>query len=313
MKKIPTLIVCVTILSITLFFQNKITDFFISMFDMKYDVQYEVNQVESFEYVAKVNDFTPYSKKDIQNIFYTLVSTGREYFTFYCPSEYENCVTDVTDFSQNQELLTHINNYIHPFYSFSEIKTTVYESGSVQMQVYFLYSESMITRINQYLDAFIEEHKLLEKTDRDKIRYVHDYIINNAKYDVERNETKDSPYQSYLAIGALFEGYATCNGYTDAMSMFLYRFGIKNYKIATDMMNQELEIGHVWNAVYLDNKWLHLDLTWDDPVTNTGEDVLQHKYFLITDEELVKLDNQDIKILEHIYPKHIYLEFKKTV
>ena len=36
-------------------------------------------------------------------------------------------------------------------------------------------------------------------------------------------------------------------------------FGIKNYKIASS--------NHVWNYVYIENNWYHLDLTWDEKNT----------------------------------------------
>ena len=43
------------------------------------------------------------------------------------------------------------------------------------------------------------------------------------------------------------------------MSIYLNTLGIKNYKVASDT--------HVWNVAYINNKWLHIDLTWDDPVS----------------------------------------------
>ena len=52
--------------------------------------------------------------------------------------------------------------------------------------------------------------------------------------------------------------------------------------------------------------WLHLDLTWDDPVTSTGEDVVDYDYFLVTSEELNKLENE-----QHTFDESIYLELKE--
>ena len=58
------------------------------------------------------------------------------------------------------------------------------------------------------------------------------------------------------------------------MAIFLNSLGVKNYKIATE--------NHIWNAVYIDNNWYHLDLTWDDPVTkDSAVDTLSHKFFMI--------------------------------
>ena len=85
------------------------------------------------------------------------------------------------------------------------------------------------------------------------------------------------------------------------MSIFLNRFNINNYKIASEE--------HIWNLVYLNNNWLHLDLTWDDPVSNDGKDYLFHTYFLKTTEEVKDADDGETVIEEHNFNSLYYLEF----
>ena len=87
-----------------------------------------------------------------------------------------------------------------------------------------------------------------------------------------------------------------------ALYEVLTKFNIPNYKISSD--------NHVWNAVYLNGTWLHLDVTWDDPTTNTGEDMLLHDYFLIDDSSLFTYD--DVNLREHTYNYDVFLEFKKA-
>ena len=136
-------------------------------------------------------------------------------------------------------------------------------------------------------------------SDEEKIKAIHDYIINNTKYDEERaNIVKSGTYDTLLhssntAYGALFNGKAICGGYTDTMALFLDKLGFKNYKISTN--------SHIWNVVYINGTWKHLDLTWDDPVTNTGKDILEYNFFLISDEEL---ENKNTS--QHNYDKSIY-------
>jgi hypothetical protein len=81
------------------------------------------------------------------------------------------------------------------------------------------------------------------------------------------------------------------------MELFLERMHIKSYKISSDK--------HVWNAVYLDGYWYHLDLTWDDPVTSDHQDLLEHEFFLINDQKLHELEQT-----EHVYDYSIYSELK---
>ena len=62
----------------------------------------------------------------------------------------------------------------------------------------------------------------------------------------------------------------------------------------------------------IDNEWLHLDLTWDDPVSNDGKDYLYHKYFLVSTEEMMEADSGSVKVEEHNFNKSIYQEFMIT-
>lgn len=262
-----------------------------------------------FSYVQNTTNYMPFGYNDILNIFFSLTNLRVENFTFYCPSEYKDCIEDVENIIDNKETLSYINYFVSPFNNFKDIKTKLYTSGQVDVTINYLYTEEEMTKINKQVDKIMNEVIDSSMSDYNKIKAIHDYIINNTKYDVERNINKDSPYLSYKAYGPLIEGYATCNGYTDAMAIFLDKLGIKNFKIATEL-SQIDEIGHVWNAVYINGKWLHLDLTWDDPVSDNGIDYLQHKYFLITDEELVNTDSGTVVIKDHIYNRSIYPEMK---
>lgn len=292
---------------------NKISSFLVNTLEENPKIIKENKSIyalnESFEFVSSTTDFTPLSKQDLKNIIYTTVDSGWNNFTFYCPNEYSKCVKDIMDITNDQEILTHLNNFVSPYNSFSNIKTTISDSGEITLNIKYLYTDDKINAINKKIDEVLKNNINDSMDDYEKIKVIHDYIINNAKYDVKRNNENISQYNSYIAYGPLIEGYATCNGYTDAMALFLNKLGYKNFKIATTPDDKNLT-GHIWNAVYLNNKWLHLDVTWDDPVSEDGKDYLLHKYFLITDEELKKADEGKVVVTEHNYLKNIYSEFK---
>lgn len=266
---------------------------------------------DTYQFVKNTDDFIPLSKGDIKNIFYTIVNSGWKKFIFYCPSEYTECLNDVKDMSQNQDLLTHLNNYVHPFNGFSNVKTIISETREITVFIDYFYTEDEIKAINDKVDEILKKQINNSMSTEDKIKAIHDYIINTTKYDVSRNNDGKSPYHSYTAYGPLLEGYATCNGYTDAMALFLIKLNIPNFKVAMTPEDDENVDGHVWNAVYLNNNWYHLDLTWDDPVSNDGKDYLQHKYFLITTKELKEIDSGDVPVLEHHFKTSIYPELKE--
>ena len=253
----------------------------------------------NFEFVKQTEDYTPYSYQELLNIIYSMLNNGWEKFTFYCPKEYSDCLDDIETISQDNVLLTHINNFVHPFNNFENIVTSYYESGEVSIEIEKLYSQDDIDRINKRVDELIAKLITADMDDTTKIKTIHDYIINTTKYDQVRNETNESPYHSNTAIGPLFEGYAICSGYSDAMELFLEKFGIKSFKVASSL--------HIWNSIYLNGSWKQLDLTWDDPITSTNEDYLYYKYFLVDASTLSTLDTETN---QHDYDKSVYLELK---
>ena len=260
----------------------------------------EYKKTDNFMFVNPSVTYKPYSYNELKNIFYSVINNGWKRFTFFCPEEYSECINDVKKISGDNILLTHINNYAHPFNNYYNIKTTYYENGEVTLHIGHLYKEAEIAAINHKVDTIIAEIITPDMDDEAKIRTVHDYIINNTKYDQEKNNNGTSQYNSNSAYGLFFEGYAICSGYADAMAIFLNKFGIKNYKVASAT--------HVWNAVYLNEEWFHIDLTWDDPVSDDNSDNLWHKYLLIKTETFKSLDTENGE--DHIFNHTIYLELK---
>lgn len=305
---------CLGLLGFTIFHLDTITDKIAETLEKNPRVVLEnsnsYKKDDDFVFVQNTSDFVPLSYNDLLNIYYTITNNGFNTFTFYCPSEYKDCLNDVEKISNDPETLTNINNFVHPYNGFSNVRTVISESGEINITINYLYTEEEILKINAKVDEIYEEIINDSMDAYEKIKTIHDYIINHTKYDVERNVSDVSQFTSYKAYGPLLEGYATCNGYTDAMALFLTKMGIKNFKVATELMQTDAS-GHVWNALYLNDKWLHLDLTWDDPVSDDGKDYLQHKYFLISSEDLEKADVGEVIVKDHLFNKRIYPELKK--
>lgn len=255
--------------------------------------EYKKNNT-TYEYVKEVNSYIPSKYDDIKNIIYTVLNNGFEEFTFYCPTSYTNCIDDVTEITNNEEKLSNINNYVSPFNSFKTIETTYSSDGEVTLVIHKLYDDNTIKDVNNKTDEIISKIITNDMSNEDKIKAVHDYVINNTKYDSEKigGVTK---YKSNTAYGALLQGYAICSGYADTMAIFLDKLGFENYKIASSK--------HVWNLVKINDEWKHLDLTFDDPVTSSGEDMLLTDYFLISTAQVKEKDN-----VEHYFDDKIYIE-----
>lgn len=235
-----------------------------------------------FTFVQNTDDFSPNNYQDILNIFYTVINSGNNTFTFYCPAEYESCTDDIKLLANDQDTLSDINNYVHPFNSFSHIETEYDTLGKVTINIIKSYKDEEITLINERIDALSKELISNNLTQEDNIRTIHDYIINHTKYDSDRSDNNIINYKSDIAYGPLFEGYALCGGYSDLMELFLEKMNIKSFKVSSEK--------HVWNAIQLGNNWYHLDLTWDDPVAMDGNDYLDYNYFLIDTNNLLNIE-----------------------
>ena len=310
MKKLLVPIICLFCILVVLLNIDVITDklmFFLNQTTTNtIEIKNDYYKSSNYIFISNTENFTPYGIEDILNIMYTIINSGTTNFTFYCPKEYSNCVNDMKEITKDKTLLTHLNNFVHPFNSFSSVEASISDSGEIIIKVNYLYTEEEKSKINTEVDKIINNIITDDITeDYDKIKVIHDYIINNTKYDLENSEEK----KSYKAYGPLFNHVATCNGYTDLMAIFLTKMGYDNYKVATTEEASDRTEGHVWNAVNVNDEWLHLDLTWDDPVSSDGENYLYHKYFLIDTEELRTAD-ANITSKDHIFDESIYSELK---
>lgn len=308
-RRILTLLVCAVITGFVIVNLNTITNYIAEFFYSTPSIaKIEKNRFakeQDYEFVQISHDFVPYNYQELLNIFYTVLDAGYETFTFYCPSEYEDCINDVQKISDpdNVELLTTIGNYVSPYNNFTSLEVVYDRAGEITINVTHLYSEQDILNITNEIDSIWKRIVTKDMKTQDIIYAFHDYIINKTRYDENyEKELKDGitpTHQASKANGPLFEGYAICSGYTDAMAILLDKLSVKNFKVASNT--------HVWNVVNLDGSWKHIDLTWDDPLSQEDHTVnyLQHKFYLI---DTPTLEQYDIK--DHTFNKSIYLELK---
>lgn len=259
-------------------------------------VKNEYYKKDNYKFVKNTDNFRPKSKEELYDIYYTVINSGMKKFSFYCSTKYENCVNDIKELAADRVLLSNINNFVHPYNSFSNIETEYNSYGKVTIKLKHTYSKNQINEINTKVKEIENElFKNKKLSDVEKINLIHDYIINNTVYDSDRSDLNITKYKSDIAYGPLFEGYAICGGYSDLMAIFLTNLKIKNYKVSTDK--------HVWNVALINGNWLHLDLTWDDPITNDGSNIIDHKFLLINTKQL--LENEKT---QHNFNTNIYKE-----
>ena len=84
-----------------------------------------------FQFVQETDDFDVKSKQDILNVLYTILNNGLDEFTFYCSQNYSSCVDDFKEISQDQVLLSTINNMVSPFNSYDKVSFTIAAYGKI--------------------------------------------------------------------------------------------------------------------------------------------------------------------------------------
>ena len=263
------------------------------------DTEVNFNNYE-FGFVKETNDFHVKNRQGILNVIYTVLNHGISDFTFYCDKSYDGCLDELENISRDQVLLSTINNFVSPYNSYERVYFKITTYGEFNMTTDKLYSDEEIRKIESKIAEFETTNIKDNMNVRDKIKAFHDYLINNSVYDKERakaieNGNDSENNNSHKATGPLIDGIALCSGYSDAMKIYLDKLGVPNYKISNS--------NHIWNLVYLNGEWLHLDLTWDDPVTTDGSNILLHRFFLITTDELMKLDKNGHDFNSIYYPE----------
>lgn len=288
----------ITFITICMFFRTDISFILTSRsVERKYGQTQENSYFieDYFNYIDNYEKAEVHSKQEIINSIYYLINSGSTYSKRYCAKDYDNCYHDMEELSSDANLLSILNNYVHPYNSFDSIIFN-FDNKVIEIEIKHTYSKEDINTINKKVDEVINNMDLNSKSTRDKIKIIHDYIINNTEYDSLKTENiEDNTYKSNTAYGVMIEGKGICSGYSDAMKIFLDKLNIVNYKVSNDQ--------HIWNAVMLDEEWMHLDLTWDDPVSD--KNITRDNYFLIDNETLNLLDDG-----VHYYDKSLFPEVK---
>lgn len=240
-------------------------------------------------YVQNMDKSSVNNYQEVLNMIYSIINSGDDSYSFYC--DYDNCLNDIKNLINEQETIMDINNFVHPFNSFSSINITTSSNGKITVKTKKVYNNDEIEFIKDYIKNFISENISDSMSNYDKIKAFHDHIINNTIYDEDNTE------ESYTAYNLITTGKSICGGYSDIISIYLNIIGIQNYKITSP--------NHIWNLVNLDGVWYHIDATWDDPVASDGNQYLIHNFFMISTEELLNLDK-----VEHNFDMNVYLEAK---
>lgn len=183
----------------------------------------------------------------------------------------------------------------------SSSEETVIEMKTKDFWKYVSNKEKYINDLDAIVTQVANE-ALQYNSKYDQIKYVHDYIVNNTKYDHKaaddinktisnkRTEIANTPY------GPLVTGTGVCGGYSRSFQMIMQRMG---YECGFVCGNTYLDDGsfygyHAWNYLKVDGDYYYMDVTWDDPTSSKpDEDLLTYDYYCITSDLISKNHSVD--------------------
>ena len=173
--------------------------------------------------------------------------------------------------------ITEVKEFDHTLTVQIQYETTLAQEGVVDSKV-----TSILKKLN-----------LTNATDYEKVKAIHDYIIKLASY--------DSSYQKSSAYDILINKTSVCEGYALSAYRLFTDAGLES-RIVTGLGDGE---NHAWNIVKVNGAWYNIDLTWDDPITSSGAQIIDYDYFLKNDQDFIKhIRNEEFKTQEFLtaYP-----------
>ncbi len=95
-------------------------------------------------------------------------------------------------------------------------------------------------------------------------KYIHDWLCGHVVYAEDEYTDEDDN-----AIGAILNGRANCDGYTDAFYLIGTLAGLNvRYQHGDSLDKNYWELGasvsHIWNLLEIGGVWHMVDVTWDD-------------------------------------------------
>lgn len=120
-------------------------------------------------------------------------------------------------------------------------------------------------------------------SEEEKLRYVHDWIVNNVRY--------DKLYKNYAheVLGPLCHGVGVCEGIAKTVKLLLDALDMESLVVIGEENAEKHGIEgmrHAWNIVRVGGKLYHVDATFDMTLPRCG--INRYDYYMLSDAEIFR-------------------------
>lgn len=242
--------------------------------------------------------FNPYNEiNDYQNKFHYQTLNEDEKVFYSCL--YHSSINNLNHFefikeNDNKEMVNAMGAFIEDwpeYYWWNTINTkTIEVKNTLGKKYYYLTSiadesEEDIKMYSSLIENKAEDILTCIKGSDDytTIKNIHDYIIDNTTYNLEKVDSQD-------LRSVLLENEGVCAGYAETFQYLCNKLGYDCYCVKGQAKLNNIEL-HEWNIIQIDNKWYLVDTTFDEYTDeNKNEIGIKYDNFLATDK-ILKIDH----------------------
>lgn len=147
------------------------------------------------------------------------------------------------------------SDFDYLYYSYQRIQVDMSQINANMVMTFsmeYLTSADDERFVDSRVAEMLEELDIGEASQYEKVKAVHDYIVNHVDY--------DDAEEKHSAYDALADGETVCQGYALLTYKILTEVGVACRIISGTGDGG----GHAWNIVGIGDDWYNLDVTWDD-------------------------------------------------
>ena len=144
--------------------------------------------------------------------------------------------------------------------------------------------------LSQKADRFYQQYVARARNDRDAVKRAERAVKGAARYAESQDVRDGSAYyfdDTHSILGFFQDGEIVCEGYAKVFQYLMIRADVPCVVVSGSTRRTSAEQGkidHAWNKVFVDGKWLNVDVCWND--TGWGS-----TFLLRSDSDMPKLSH----------------------